>query len=166
MGSFLISSVYAEEDHHDEHGDEKESEHAGHEEGHEETSTKFGPGKAIIAVRNEGQSFQLSEESSRFLGLVFSRPTEIKNPQENKPQRIFEIPLKALVSFQAEHGLFIREKAWIELIDVKVVKRFPDKIWVSGKELNSETEMAVQGTGFLRAAHLDASGQGGEGHAH
>lgn len=71
MGSFLISSVYAEEDHHDEHGDEKESEHAGHEEGHEETSTKFGPGKAIIAVRNEGQSFQLSEESSRFTRARF-----------------------------------------------------------------------------------------------
>lgn len=147
--SLLATQVSAEEEKHDQ------------EHGHEETSPKFGQGKAIVAVRDEGKSFQLSEESIRFLGLQFSKPTATKVDKGTQ----FEIVSSALVSFQSEHGVYVRDGSWLELIPVKIIRRTPEKIWITGKGLSATSDIAVYGTAFLRAAHLEATGQGGEGHA-
>lgn len=152
----------------DEHkGEHKEhSEESGHHDDHEEKSAKFGPGKAILAVRDEGKSFKLSDESAQFLELKFSSPKAVQLTGIEKNSVAFEVPFSSLVFFQTEKGIYIREDGWIELVHVKIIKRNRDIAIVQSKGLSLNREIAIHGVAFLRAAELEASGQGGEGHAH
>ncbi len=40
------------------------------------------------------------------------------------------------------------------------------RVIIKGSNIGPHTVIASSGLGFLRAAHLQASGQGGKGHAH
>ncbi len=157
---------HAHDDHKKEsHGKGEKDEH-GHAHGHEESSPKFGPGKAILAVRDEGAQFQLSEESTKFLGLQFQAPKIQTWGKGKEALSALSIPVSALVFFQAEKGVYVRSGGWIELIHIKILKKADGLAFIQARELNEKSEIAVKGTAFLRAAHLEASGQGGEGHAH
>ncbi len=148
------------------HGDEGHSDHGeekdGH--GHEEESSKFGPGKAILGVKNEGQKFQLSPDSIQFLKIGFSKITRL--PAPGVASQSFSIPSEALVSFQNKKGVFILEDGWIELVEVNVLRKDGSQTFVESKAIHNGDEVATKGVPFLRVAHLEASGQGGEGHAH
>lgn len=152
----------------EEHSDKEHSEegHDEHEHGHEEQSPDFGPGKAILAVREEGSSFKLSEESLQFLKIKFQVIASVSEKKNSSGGNLFEIPLKALAIFQSDQGVFIQEGEWIELVHVKIEKKSDGKAFVRSKGLKSNSIIAVEGVHFLRTAQLAASGQGGEGHAH
>ena len=158
------------EEHHkgEEHSDEKhahdEKASHGHEGDHEESSPKFGPGKAILAVRNEGKSFQLSEESIKFLSIEFSNPQFVSETKGAKP--LLQIPRSALVSFQEKMGIYVQDEKWIRLVPVKVMKKIDGHVLIQTERLDSDALIATKGVPFIRTAHLEASGQGGEGHAH
>ncbi len=151
-----------------EHGHEGKDDHGKgeHHDDHEEKSAKFGPGKAVLAVRDEGKSFKLSDESTQFLELKFSSPKAASLTGAEKNSVAFEVPFSSLVFFQTEKGIYIREDGWIELIHVKIIKRNRDIAIVQSKGLSLNSEIAIHGVALLRAAELEASGQGGEGHAH
>ncbi len=164
----FAAALLAEEKHDEDHAGEKhtegeEDEH-GHGEGHEESSPKFGPGKAILAVRDEGKAFQLSDESIKFLKIEFSVPQFASDTKGAKPQ--IQIPRSALVSFQENSGIYILDGKWIQLIPVKVMKRINGHVLVQVEGLDSDALIATKGVPFIRTAHLEVSGQGGEGHAH
>lgn len=148
----------------DEHGHGHSEEKGGDGHGHEEESSKFGPGKAILAVQDEGKKFKLSPESTSFLKIGFEKIKRTSEKKNTPPA--FEIPLTALVSFQAKMGIFVLEDGWIELVELKILSRTDKSAVIESKSLHEGDEIAVQGVPFLRVAHLEASGQGGEGHAH
>lgn len=160
---FSPAFLWAEEQHKEE-AEHKEGEGHGHAEGHEEKSPKFGPGKAILAVRDEGKTFQLSDESIKFLKIKFSAPEYVVEMKGTKP--LLQIPRAALVSFQEKMGVYIQDEKWIRLMPVKVVKRINGHVLVQGELLDSDSFVATKGVPFIRTAHLEASGEGGEGHAH
>ncbi|MBN8555445.1 MAG: hypothetical protein J0L93_08375 [Deltaproteobacteria bacterium] len=170
--SLTKTPLASEEKHAEEHGeehagekhDEGEKDEHGHGEGHEESSPKFGPGKAILAVRDEGKTFQLSEESIKFLKIEFSAPQFVIETKGAKP--LLQIPRSALVSFQENMGIYIQDGKWIQLIPVKVLKKINGHVFVHAEGLDSDALIATKGVPFIRTAHLEASGQGGEGHAH
>lgn len=143
---------------------ESEKEEHGHAHGHEEKSPDFGAGKAITAVRDEGKSFQLSAESIKFLKIEFSSPQFVKTPPTSK--FTLQIPKSSLVSFQDKTGVYVQEENWIELIEVKVKKRETDYVLVEADAFDPHSAIATKGVSFIRTAHLQASGLGGEGHAH
>ncbi len=156
------SGEHADHNEEDSHGHAEESGEEGH--GHEEESAKFGPGKAILAVKNEGQKFQLSPESINFLKISFEKISSSTNLKESIQN--FEIPSIALVSFQSKKGVFVSRDGWIELIEVKILQKKEGQLVIDSKKLKTEDLVAVKGVAFIRVAHLEASGQGGEGHAH
>ena len=144
--------------------EENEKEEHGHAHGHEEKSPDFGEGKAISAVRDEGKSFQLSAESIKFLKIEFSSPQFVKTPTTSKIT--LQIPKTSLVSFQDKTGVYVQEENWIELIEVRVKKREADYVLVEADAFDPHFVIATKGVSFIRTAHLQASGLGGEGHAH
>lgn len=166
-------ATHSDEDEHDEsdeghskeHGEKGKDEHGrGHANGHEEKSPDFGKGKAIVAVRDEGKSFQLSEDAIKFLKIEFSNPQFVKLPGNSKTT--IQIPKSALISFQDKTGIYVSEENWIELIEVKVKKRGADQIIIEADSFDPHFVVATKGISFIRTAHLQASGMGGEGHAH
>lgn len=178
LGLFAVLNIsnncsFAEEHSDKEHSEEgvdehKDDEHKDdeHEHGHEEQSSDFGPGRAILAVREEGNSFKLSEESLQFLKIKFQLIVSIQEKKISSDGGLFEVPLKALASFQSDQGVFIQEGEWVELVHVKIERKSDGKAFVRSKALKSNSIIAVEGVHFLRTAQLAASGQGGEGHAH
>lgn len=153
-----------ESDAHDEAGHTEEHNHAegGHsnEEGHDEHGSSFGKDKAIIAVEDEGGRFQLNPESIERIGIKFS------NIQKNEKKNIYSIPKKSLVEFQDKVGVYVVRNNWIQLVSVKILTTKDDLMNISSEEILSNDQIVTSETGMVRIAHLQASGQGGKGHAH
>ena len=159
------------EEHSEEAGhDHKEEEEHGHKEaktdehghddehGEEEASASVGPGKAVLEVKDEGQKLKLSPEAQSKINLKFD-----KIIVQGGSTRI---PKAALLEYQANTAVYrLNQDGFIELVPVKVSKREADSVLVSGA-LASNEQIAISGVPLLRAAQLEASGQGGEGHAH
>ena len=153
---------HGEEDDHSNHSDDG-NEHEGHtgHDGHGEHGDEgFGEGKAITEVRNEGESFKLADEAQSLLGLGYNT---IKKSVSNN---VYIVPTKSIIYFNDEKGIFVKNNGWFKLVDVKLVKK--DSKWsqVRSRDLSLGQKIVVSGTGLLRVAHLQASGQGGQGHAH
>lgn len=139
-----------------------DSEHSNHEDDdHDEHGAdSFGEGKAIVEVQNEGESFKLAKEAQDLMGLKYSIV-------ERGPTREgFAVPSEALVYFNDEKGVFVKNGQWFELVEVEIVRKGPSQTIVSSNHLSTGQKVVVAGTGLLRVAHLQASGQGGKGHAH
>ncbi len=161
----------AGEDGHDHgHKDEKKDAHGHEESGHEEGSSKFGPGKAILAVEDGGLRFRLSPESLSFLKIKFeniqSELTPSKGRTSKQAETLLKLPRSAIAYFQSETSVYRLSNDWIEEIPIQIVRKEKDFIWVRSKKLLAEDRVATTGVHFLRTAQLEASGQGGEGHAH
>jgi len=161
-----------EEKEHSEEGHEhgKKDAHGHGESGHEEESSKFGPGKAILAVKDEGLKYKLSPESLSFLKIKFGGISPSSQPSGKKDSKLnevlFVVPRSAVAYFQAETSVYRLSDAWIEEVPVEIVKKEKDQLIVRSKKLKEEDQIAISGVHFLRTAQLEASGQGGEGHAH
>lgn len=159
------------EKHNHDHGDEKEKAHKdehghghGDEHGHGEGESKFGPGKAILAVEEDGERFQLSAESIQFLNIQFAG---VETLEDKKAKSIlFKVPKASVAYFQAETALYKRKGEWIEEVPIEIIKKETASVLVRAKTLSPGDQIAVSGVNFLRTAQLEASGQGGEGHAH
>lgn len=152
---------------HDEHGhhegEEQHNEDHG-EHGHEKEglddhgSSEFGPDKAITRVEKSGKRFELNEKAEKLLKIA---TVEIKAQGKN-----FIVPISAIVSFRDEYGVYVkRGKAYQLLETKKLVKNF-QQVTIELEAAGSSEFIVTQGVGLLRVSHLQASGQGGEGHVH
>ena len=137
---------------HDDHGSEDSHAH-----GHGEES--FGEGKAITAVFNEGEKFKLSMESEKLLGIRTS-PLELADGSK------FKISNESLVRYQNHLGVFVKKDGWFVLIKLEKAQPKENYFVIESTELNKGEQIVNSGVPLLRVAHLQASGQGGKGHAH
>lgn len=149
---------------HDEHSDghSKDSHDThGEGEGHDEhESSKFGPGKAILEVKNEGQNFKLAMAAEQVMGIKSQLPVLTEEPHH------FKVPRNSIVEYQEKIGLFRKRDGWYELIDARIIKTVNGESLVYSENLSVHDQIIYSGVGLLRVAHLEASGQGGKGHAH
>ncbi len=143
-------------------GAKKEDNHGhGHEEegGHDDhASSNVGPGKAVVEVKNEGQSFRLSDESEQLIGI------QTKKIRSSDGEN-FQIPRDSLVEYQDKQGVFVKKGDWYELVPVKVINRSSDSITIAAHEISAKHQLVIKGLGMLRATHLQLTGQGGQGQA-
>ena len=144
---------------HSKHEKKKAShdDHKGHDDHGDEG--KFGKGKAIIEVKEEGKHFKLSEEAIKTLKIDTVR---LDPPTKG----LFEVPSNAIIDFQDKTGVYRKKGQWIEIVIVKVVKRGKYGTLIESKDLAQNDQIVVNGVGLLRVAHLEASGEGGQGHVH
>ncbi len=145
------------EEGHSEHEHGKVEGHSEHEHGHEEE--KFGKGKAIEEVKKEGKLFKLADGAIKTL--------KIDTIQLDRSEKgIYEVPTSAIVDYQNEVGVYRKVGNWFEIINVKIIERSKYSTRIQSKELSQSNEIVNQGVNLLRVAHLEASGQGGQGHVH
>lgn len=160
-----------EHDEHDSHGhDEKKGHHEGDDHKHHEDKhghsghdhhggSKFGEGKAIVEVKKEGKLFKLATGAIKTLKL---QTIDLDSSKKG----VFEIPASAVVDFQDEIGIYRRNGDWFEMVEVKVVQRGKYSAKIKSSKLVKNDKIVSQGVALLRVAHLEASGQGGQGHVH
>ena len=79
---------------------------------------------------------------------------------------VIEVLASALVTFQDKSGVYKRSGDWFEMISVKVVKKGRYSVEIGADSLSQGDEIVDRGAALLRVAHLQASGQGGQGHIH
>ncbi len=148
-----------DEDNEDKHGHDKHEKKGSHDHGDEHGEEAFGEGKALTAVYNEGEKFKLSKESEKLLGIK-------TQPLESVSGTVFRIPSEALVRYQGHLGVFVKQDEWFELIELKKVTHTKEYVAIESPKLRKGMQIAHSGVPLLRVAHLQASGQGGKGHAH
>ena len=142
---------------HDDHSSHKgEDDHSGHD---DHGGPKFGKGRAIVEIKNEGKLFKLATGAIKTLSL---QTVKLDTPNKG----FYEIPSSAVVDFQDEIGIYRQKGDWFELVEVKVVQRGKYSAKVNSPKLAKNDQIVSQGVPLLRVAHLEASGQGGQGHAH
>lgn len=153
-------------DDHKKHGDKEAEEAHAHEDehghgGHEDHADEaFGQNKAIVAVMDEGDKFRLHAESIKFLDLEFASVTHRKEDE-------YTVPSSALVRFQNHTGIYrVVGNDVFEMLHLDVLSEEEGRAVVKSKNLKPEDRVVISKLGNLRAAQLQASGQGGEGHAH
>lgn len=161
--------VHSEEGAHDDHGEEDSHAHAendghGKHEGegdHDDHGggSGIGPGKAITEVKDDGNKFKLSPESAKYLGII-------AEPIRFSGKGLIAVSKKSLVRFQNTKGIYVKVGDWYEIKKVQIIEDNEKEVIIRAGNLNSNSMIATSGLGFLRAAHLHASGQGGKGHAH
>lgn len=146
---------------HEEKGHSHEEKGHSHEEGghgHGEGS-KFGPGKAIEEVKGEGKQFRLSQKAVSIMSLK----TEPLRSVVNERARV---PASSLVFFQEEVGVYVLRDGWFQLIELELLNSDGKNANVKTKYLKPTDLIVTGGVALLRIAHLEASGQGGQGHVH
>jgi len=141
--------------HHDEHGDHGD-EHRGEHDEH--GGSKFGEGKTISDTREQDKAFQLSEKATSVL--------KIKTKFVRQSGRSLWIPEASFVEFQQHSAVYRLREGWYELVEVNPISRSGGGLLVSSKNLKKGQQVVISGVPLLHVAYLEASGQGGEGHAH
>ena len=99
------------------------------------------------------------EESEKFLKI---KTSAIKALGKGR----FQIPIGTIVTYQSKRGVYTKLDGWFEVKDISLLVSHDNYLVVQIRDYKSEKLVASSGLGFLRAAHLQASGQGGKGHAH
>lgn len=153
-----------EHDGHDKHGEHEQHEAHEQDEAHEQhdehdENEDFGLRKAITEVREKGNRFKLSPEATQTLKLQASRVTSEK-------RNVFKVPSSSLVAFQDELGVYLSDSGWFEMSHVTLLRKGKEFAWVSSGELSQGQKIVNKGAALLRIAHLQATGNGGQGHAH
>ncbi len=151
----------------DEHGQEhddkkKKSDDDSHSHDNDSHSDEGNKSKAILEIEDDGNRFKLSSLSIKSIKLKYKQCEKIGKSK-------IKIPKEALVSFGNEYGVFVHKADWFELVEVSVESKSADSRIVSASYFsNTKTpcEIVVSGVPLLRVAQLEASGEGGEGHAH
>ncbi len=146
-----------EEEGHSDHKGEGHDEHEGG--GHDDHgASAFGKDKAITRVEHDGERFELNEKAEKLLKII---TTEIK-AQGKK----FVIPKSALVTFRDEYGVYVKRGKAYQLLETKKIVKSEKQVSIELDDAGPSEFVVTQGVGLLRVAHLQASGQGGEGHVH
>ena len=144
---------HAEKDSHGEH------EHGGHDDEHGHEASKFGKDKAIEEVKNGGRQFKLGKSAIKTLKL---KTIKLDSPVAGA----FEVPSSSIVDFQKEIAVYRKTGSWFELVEVSVIRRAKYSTQIKSKKLSKGDEIVNTGVSLLHVAHLEASGQGGQGHVH
>ena len=156
---------HGKEDDHSKHDHEKEDDHSKHdhgkegEHGHGHEEEKFGKGKAIEEIKKDGKLFKLADGAIKTL--------KIDTIQLDRADKgVYEVPSSTIVDYQNEVGVYRKVGNWFEIINVKIIERRKYSSRIQSKELSQKNEIVSQGVNLLRVTHLEASGQGGQGHVH
>jgi hypothetical protein len=142
---------------HDESGHEEGEE--SHEEGEEEASASVGPGKAVEAISHDGTKMKLAPAAESRL-RVKTQSYAITNKKAALPKTAVVDSLKNSAVFRKNAD------GWYEFVSVKINSRSDASVTVSSDSFAANENIVVSGAPLLRAALLEASGQGGEGHGH
>ncbi len=140
----------------DQHGEELHSNEETHEEA-AEISSEVGPENAVTEANRE-DGFKLSEAALKTLGI---ETTLARN-------QFILVPEEAIVSFQAETGVYRFRDGWFKLVEGKAERsgksmRFsPER----QEDLKPGDRVAITGVPLLRVTELDTFGGSEEGHAH
>ncbi|MBP7864005.1 hypothetical protein KA183_20135 [bacterium] len=159
--------MHDEQENHEEHahGDLEESHNKGHEDGHgdqhhdEHENKQFGKNKAITKVENEGERFELSSSAEKILKIEVS---EFKANAKGT----FLVPASSIVNFRDESGIYIKRGDAYQLLETRSLKNQGSMVEVKPEGAGSSERVVTAGVALLRVAHLQASGEGGEGHVH
>jgi hypothetical protein len=71
-----------------------------------------------------------------------------------------------VVDFQNKLGVYKRKGDWFEMVTIQVVHRGKYSAQIKSSKLFKSDQIVSHGVPLLRVAHLEASGQGGQGHVH
>ncbi len=140
---FTTSQAYSSEKDHDQHKDEPAK--------HEENKMK--------EDHQEEKEFKLSAKAIKLMQIE-TVPIKAQRPNE------FSIPNSALVRYGEKYGVYKFDGENFELINLTNIKKKKSVFTSKTEFLKTGDLIAVKGVPLLRVAHLQASGQGGEGHGH
>lgn len=118
------------------------------EETEEAGRPRVGPGMAVLAA-NEKDGMQFSEAAVRRLGLTFLKATAAEAQL---------VPLKSVVFFRDEAGVYRVRGGWFKLVEVEVVAKSPREARVRTSEFKPGDRIVVEGAPYLRAAELEILG--------
>jgi len=141
---------------------ENKSEHNSHKaDTHEEEnhSHNESEAKGNHDEEEDENHFELSKKAIKLM--------EIETIKVDKSKKeIFSIPKSALVKYGEKYGVYKYDGEHFELIEIDKIITKKSSITFRSKLLNGEDQIVVKGVPLLRVSHLQASGQGGEGHGH
>ena len=140
---FTTSQAYSSEKDHDQYKDESAK--------HEESKTN--------EDHQEEKGFKLSAKAIKLMQIE-TVPIKAQRPIE------FSIPNSALVRYGEKYGVYKFDGEHFELINLTNIKKKKSVFTSKTEFLKAGDLIAVKGVPLLRVAHLQASGQGGEGHGH
>lgn len=106
----------------------------------------------------EEKEFEIKSEAAEFL--------KIKTQKIQKENGRFKVPKESLVYFQSDIGVYVKGNGHFKMIEVTSYQLQGQFAFIQSKELNDGDDVVVSGVSFVRIAHLEATGQGGQGHAH
>lgn len=118
------------------------------EEAEEAGGARVGPDMAVLAA-NEKDGMRLSEAAIRRLGLSFLSV---------KAAEVQTVPVKSLVFFRDEAGVYRVRGGWFKLIEVEVVAKSPREVRIRASGFKPGDRIVVEGAPYLRAAELDIIG--------
>lgn len=135
-----------------EHSDEKD-----HGDEEAEESASVGPGKAVLRAKNEGRFLLLAPEAQKTIGLKVAEVAFVSGQGT--------VPIESLLEYQQVKAVYrLLPDGFIEYVVVNIKKRTDGGALIVGP-LSSGDKIVVSGVAFLRSAQLEASGEGGAGHA-
>lgn len=139
------------------HADEPSNEANEHKE-EIEISSEVGPDNAVTEADPE-KGFKLSDPALKTMGIK-TKPV-LSHP-------ISDLPKEAIVTFQAETGVYRLRDGWFKLIEGKVnTNGMQFQFIPQGKEdIKVGDQIVIHGVSFLRVTELDTFSGSEEGDAH
>ena len=140
---FGMQAAYSSEKNHDRH--------AGEAVDHQEDESKEN--------HEEDAGFELSPKAIKLMQIE-TAPIKLQKSDR------FILPYTALVSYGEEYGVYRFDGEHFELINLTNIKKEKSAFNFKSDLLKKGDLIVIKGAPLLRVAHLQASGQGGEGHGH
>lgn len=112
-----------------------------------EPSSRFGPGKAVLAFDKE-EGFQLSDKALKNLGVRFTQLAG-EGP--------WLVPKDSIVRIKQSSGVYRRYETWISFILVRVIDDHGALVRIQSEDLQAQDEVAIAGAQFLRMTEADVS---------
>lgn len=137
-----------EKEQHDDKGSHEDKDQHGHDEAsgaHDEEAGK--------------EEFEMSDKALKAFGV---KTVLIEAPIKG----FFRLPLSSVLSYGEKKGVYKKLGKHFELIEVEVLMSSGGYIQFNSNQLKKSDVVVSHGVPLLRVAHLQATGQGGEGHAH
>jgi|GEM_PF-2916816 len=103
--------------------------------------------------------FELSKKAIKLMKIEVAKLKSLKKEK-------FSAPRSALLRFGEKYGIYKYDGEHFELIEISNVLIKKSSIIFKAKKINAHDQVVIQGVPLLRVSHLQASGQGGQGHAH
>ena len=126
---------------------------------HEDESAKHEESNSNEDHQEEEEEFELSAKAIKLMKI---EAVPIKALKSNE----YGIPNSALVRYGEKYGIYKFDGEHFKLINLTNIKK-EQTVFISKSELLKTGDLiVVKGVPLLRVAHLQASGQGGEGHGH